>query len=212
MSGCLQVLVILWLAAGGSGPPAEPKTIFDSPHRFAFDCPVGCRVDSLGDSDYMVCWQKAGCLFRVAVDWSSCLPQPMSDPADTLLSFVKENFGAWCDAGGTEGEVRAQGIHTIRRHRTPRGSKVIEFTVDAVREYWDGNSDDTDTTSTAPTDSTADTLEVTTTKFVGGPFFVVDLSLPGRLLFVWVETFCEERTEPDAVRLARVVANSLRRF
>lgn len=134
----LLVSALLLSAAkpAGSIRPTTGSHWSDERLAFAFDLPEGWHADSL-DGGVTLVLHRDEALFSFAVDvedWPFRLKEPLSNPADTLVSYVAQQFATTCDFVGTDVERYPDRLRSIRHDRSRRGIDVVEFTVDVIQE------------------------------------------------------------------------------
>jgi hypothetical protein len=194
-------------------------TIYEPEIGFAFDIPRGWSAthEVAGNGQNIAGWlyvtQKSGWPYLgVESERFRRWTEPLSDPGDTLLSYVKFTALQHCGAGGPEGSVYADSIIALRRYRSDRGYQVFEITVRVVQEDYPGGGDDEDSTSVADSAHVAEPVTAYTHSWTVGPIYAVDLSRAGVRLVVWVRPSCDERSGNEAGPVGRRISQTLRRI
>ncbi len=192
----------------GPGPVFPPGPVTLEKYGFAFDVPAGHVAEKAPDIDeYWIGPRSGGIALTVKVDsYPFQFKGPLPNPTDTLLSYVKDNFGRECGGVGPGSFQRADRLLSMRRFRSRRGLEAIEFNIHVLHEssrgaYQRGQS--------LPSQE----IKVDSLQWVTGPMIVVDVSRPGKRIVVWVASECDSRITPDDVptaRATRAVASSIR--
>ncbi len=115
----------------------------------------------------------------------------LSDPRDTLLSYVKAKALEHCGGVSPVAERSGDSIMSVRRYRNVRGYQVFEVVERVLVESYAGVS----------------------TTFTPGPIYAVDLSHAGNRLVVWIRPVCDNgNPDKGAQVLARTISETLRRL
>src|SRR2546426_2990669 len=220
MTANVLFLAAALVASPGAGNP-EPcdTTIYEPGVGIAFDLPRGYivqhAVDARGDS-------IAGCFDIIEKKGTKDIPmfwpllavetegparfrnfpaafESLSDPADTLLSYVKMRALDVALPDGHDASNRADSIILLRRYPSPRGDPIFEVVVRIVETHdstalaaiprWEA--------SLLAEQTAAPVVDGVTARggvpwptgpyfFTVGPIFAADLSRGGCHLMVWV--------------------------
>src|SRR5206468_4445115 len=133
--------------------------------------------------------------------------QALSDPGDSLLSYVKTQALRYCDLTGPDTELSADHIVSLRRYPNRSRNEVFEIIL-WISNGEEGEGDGRDSTVT---DSTGQAEGAEYNHFSFGPLFCVDLSSASQRLFVWVSPFCMWGTFADANTIGRTISQTLHR-
>ena len=139
--GRYATLLVLALLVSASKParsilPPAGEHWSDTRLGFAFDLPEGWHADTL-DGGVTLVSHRDEALFAFAVDvedWPLRLKEPLANPADTLVSYVTQQFATTCDFVGSDVERYPDRLQSIQHDRPRRGVEVVEFTVGVLQE------------------------------------------------------------------------------
>jgi hypothetical protein len=217
--GRAAIIAVAALALVAAKPAHGPGAVYiagqvrNAKLGFAFDIPEGLQAEQ-GSSRglYWIGPAKGGTpLVLWAIDRPYWFLGPLADPSDTLASFVKQNFGMDCDADGPDGSSHADSLIQMNRFLTAHGLEAVEYSVRVIEERGEGGSEEKSDSKAVATPKATPKVASKTVR-VGGPFYIVDLSRPGKPLWVRISPGCSKPADAATIHAARAFVSSLQRI